>query len=233
MIPIPKFEHYYIEETGNIINTASGRSIKPSLNENGYWYVSLWKNNKGKTFSLHRLVAQAFIPNPENKPFVNHLDADRTNTHKDNLEWCTQSENIKHAYQLGTMSQKKNFDLEELDWLLNEVISGQTMTGLAEHLKVGLSRLTINLRNHAHQINRMTEFENELRRQKAVRNTQANASKQKPVAQLDQFGNVLYQYPSATAAARALGKSTSGPIFNALNPNNSQRIGYGFQWKYI
>lgn len=63
---------------------------------NYYRQVNLRKEAKYKAFMVHRLVAIAFIPNPENKPLVNHKDRDKTNNHVDNLEWCTQQENIQH-----------------------------------------------------------------------------------------------------------------------------------------
>lgn len=59
--------------------------------------VGLWKNGHHKQATVHRLVAQAFIPNPDNKPQVNHIDGDRTNNKVENLEWCTQSENMQHS----------------------------------------------------------------------------------------------------------------------------------------
>lgn len=233
MIPISGFENYAVNEEGVVVNTNSGKVLKPSLNENGYVYVSFWKNKKGHTRTVHRLVASAYIPNPLDKPFVNHLDANRSNPHKDNLEWCTQSENIKHAYNIGNLSQKQNFTPEDLTWLLSEFLNNRTMTVLASDMKVGLSRMTINLRNHAYKTGLTTAFEAMLLEQKRVRNTQANEPKKTPIQQLDRGGNVLAIFPSLSAAARALGKDTCGPISNVLNPNNSQRIGYGYQWKYI
>lgn len=225
-------ENYAVTREGKVINVVTGKTLSWHLNENGYMYVTLRKDNKSNTRTVHRLVAEAFIPNPDNKPFVNHLNANRAYPHVDNLEWCTQSENIIHAYKIGNMSQKKNFSPEELDWVLDEVLKGNSMTALAKRLEVGLSRLTINLRNRAHKVNLVPEFESMLAEQKKQRNTAANAEKRKPVIQMDDQGNSLAEYPSATAATRALGKTSSGPIHNALNPNNPQKIGYGFQWKY-
>ena len=75
--------------------------LKPANNGNGYLFVYLWKNGKGKQSYIHRLVATAFISNPLNKPCINHIDCNPQNNNVDNLEWVTQRENIQYAYKLG------------------------------------------------------------------------------------------------------------------------------------
>lgn len=82
-------------------NTAHERILKQRLNRDGYYYVNLSINGKTKTYKPHRLVAQMFIPNPNNLPQVNHKDGDKTNNNIDNLEWCDASYNQKHAVKLG------------------------------------------------------------------------------------------------------------------------------------
>lgn len=74
----------------------------------GYKRVTLYKNGKRKRYSVHRLVCEAFIPNPENKPYVNHIDSNRTNNKISNLEWCTPLENTKHA-KTNSFDYRKRF----------------------------------------------------------------------------------------------------------------------------
>ena len=77
------------------------RELTYTLNNRGYYSVGI----RRKTHMVHRLVAQAFIPNPENKPFVNHIDGNKLNNHVSNLEWCTVQENNLHARQTGLHKQ--------------------------------------------------------------------------------------------------------------------------------
>lgn len=75
--------------------------LKPSINNCGYLNVGLCLDRIRKTKKVHRLVAAAFLPNPENKPQVNHKDGDKSNNKASNLEWATKSENELHAYSTG------------------------------------------------------------------------------------------------------------------------------------
>lgn len=66
----------------------------------GYKRIRIFKNKKARSVGVHRLVAEAFIPNPDNKPFVNHKDGNKSNNITSNLEWVTQSENTIHAFEV-------------------------------------------------------------------------------------------------------------------------------------
>jgi hypothetical protein len=73
-----------------------------------YYAVSLWKNNIGKNYNVHRLVAEAFLENPNNYKYVNHIDGNKLNNNVSNLEFCTQSHNMKEAYRIGLMKPHKH-----------------------------------------------------------------------------------------------------------------------------
>lgn len=95
----------------------SERILMLFINTPGYLQVMLCKNNKCKKFTVHRLVANAFIPNPENKPQVNHIDEDKTNNKVSNLEWVTAKENVNHGTRNERSSKKiKAIDIANGEW---------------------------------------------------------------------------------------------------------------------
>lgn len=96
---IAGYENYIVSSNGVIQNVKTNKILKPSFDKKGYLEVWLSLNGKPKKFSVHRLVASAFIPNPENKTQVNHIDGDKSNNNLSNLEWVTNQENILHSFR--------------------------------------------------------------------------------------------------------------------------------------
>lgn len=90
----------YFYHSGNGEYVQRHRLIKNILAKNGYFNITLIKNGLKRPIGVHRLVAQAFIPNQDNKPQVNHINKDRGDNRIENLEWVTHRENISHAYNL-------------------------------------------------------------------------------------------------------------------------------------
>ncbi len=94
------FSGYTIREDG-VVTSRFGRGITHQISRNGYVRVELWQSGSGKKYLVHRLLAEAFIPNPQGFATVNHIDGDKLNNALSNLEWASQSDNQKHAYRIG------------------------------------------------------------------------------------------------------------------------------------
>lgn len=109
-------ELYWISDQGRVKNRHN-KILKLGTDGKGYVKVWLMKDKKQKSYRIHRLVAEAFIPNPDNLPEVNHIDENKMNNNANNLEWCTRKENIQHSIKSGhiTFNEKPIycFDLDE------------------------------------------------------------------------------------------------------------------------
>lgn len=97
---------YIITAEGEVFN-ADGHRMTKHLTHDGYYRVKLSIGCKRGMYRVNRLVAENYIPNPNNYPMVNHLDSNRTNNRVDNLEWCTNSHNQKHSYQFRMGTEAK------------------------------------------------------------------------------------------------------------------------------
>lgn len=110
---IPKFDLYEVSNLGRVkckerlIRRGNGYMLKKehvlkfANNGRGYLFVTLHQDGRDQKFYIHRLVASAFIPNPQNKPFINHIDNNPLNNNIENLEWCTHQENVEWMKKQG------------------------------------------------------------------------------------------------------------------------------------
>lgn len=110
---IINFPNYQISNLGNVYSEKNYK-IRKSFVTNGYLTIYLFKNGKRYRKKIHRLVAEAFIPNPNNLPIINHIDGNKLNNIVSNLEWCTSKQNTIHAYKTGLMKTKQinQYDLK-------------------------------------------------------------------------------------------------------------------------
>ena len=104
---IKGFPNYEVDTLGKVYSlVGKGRELKIVYKKLRYGAVTLRKDCKNHNKCVHRLVAETFIPNPENKPEVNHNDGDKTNNSVDNLQWTTRKENMEHAHQTGLIDNR-------------------------------------------------------------------------------------------------------------------------------
>lgn len=95
---------YWVSNLGRIKNS-KGKILTPRLSSNGYYNIGLYKNGKCKAKTIHRLVAETFLDNPDNKPEVNHKDENRLNNQSSNLEWCDRKYNQHYGHALQKISK--------------------------------------------------------------------------------------------------------------------------------
>ena len=116
-------DDYEITQDGEIFNKRwGGRKVKPQPNGKGYLRISIG----GKLMFVHRLVAEKYVPNPENKPQVNHKDGNKLNNRADNLEWVSNQENRDHAVKNGLHLSGDNCPWSKLTWKAVEFIREHT-----------------------------------------------------------------------------------------------------------
>ena len=144
-------EIYLISDQGNIRTKTrpgargtivQGHSLTTHENSSGYLRagIHLKGEPKGKSYFVHRLVAEKFVPNYDNKPFINHKDGNKHNNSAKNLEWCTRSENEKHAWKTGL--KKKDIVIEgaNVDYLITK---GLLIVASDKYAKFPERRITI------------------------------------------------------------------------------------------
>lgn len=111
--------NYLIYDNGDCFNIKTNKFLKGSIKNSGYKMYNLSINGKKKDYSVHRLVAQNFIPNPNNYPVVNHIDGNKINNNMSNLEWVTHSENRQHSYD-NNLCNKRDKQEKYVEDLENE-----------------------------------------------------------------------------------------------------------------
>ena len=100
-------DHTNIRKNGRIDNR-HGKELKPKIDKYGYETVVLTKNGKRKNYTVHKLVALAFLPNFKNKETINHIDGNKRNNNVNNLEWATMKENQQHKWLTGLANYKRD-----------------------------------------------------------------------------------------------------------------------------
>lgn len=153
-LSIKSFPDYFITDTGCVYSrkeyhNSAGRikKITPQDRGNGYLFCRLYKNKKPYPIMVHRLVAEAFLPNPDNKPQVNHKNGIKSDNRVENLEWTTRSENIKHSFSVLKRNPPKPLQgvsgIKGVLQIKNGVIVGEFESTKEAERQTGICRVSI------------------------------------------------------------------------------------------
>lgn len=223
--------NYSVSDTGEVRKDINNYIMKPYI-QHGYAHVTLQINKKPKRFNIHRLVAIAFIPNPENKPYVNHIDGDKTNNCVNNLEWVTPSENTQHAIRTGLKSPTREKEVVQFGLDGKRICEYKSLAEAARITGSSEAKISICCQKQREQHNGFqwrykSECCENLQPIKEYR------TKKKQVAQIDtETGEVIAIYESLQAAARAVNGSHSA-ISNIINHKKQTKTHKGFGWKVV
>ena len=140
--------HYQVSSIGNVKNIRTNSPLKKCKENSGYYVVYLSKVGKSKRFFIHRLIAESFVENKENKPFVNHIDGNKENNDISNLEWVTTAENNSHSVRTGLNDCRCGIALLENG---EEKIRFNSITEAAKYFGVGKTTIFSQLRYCKHK----------------------------------------------------------------------------------
>ncbi len=135
---ITDFDKYEVSNLGNVRRqTKKGyHLLKPHVNAGGYYFVRLSKDGKAKNYTIHRLVANAFIPNPDDEPIINHIDENKLNNKVDNLEWCSAQYNVRYSIAKPIFGYN-GFQILEYDAIVDAEKDGFNITNIWQAIKNG------------------------------------------------------------------------------------------------
>ena len=213
----------YKKSRGDGITEIGEKLMKLHLNQRGYCQVPLCKDNMVRMFAVHRLVAQAFIPNPDNLPQVNHKNEDKTLNTVENLEWCTNEYNSRYGtrgQRIGDKLRGVQFSDERREKLKGRVFSQETRKKISdalrgrkipEHIKKKMSEVQKGRKLSSETISKMIK------------------SRNKPVVQYTTNGSVVAMFESIKCAAQTLGLDEGNISRCCKGTRNTYK---GFVWKY-
>ena len=244
--------HFEVSNYGRVRRISGGRwpcfnrELSYRITPNGYVLVTLRFKGGKKSIVAHRLVAEAFIPNPDNLPFVNHIDGNKCNNYASNLEWVTAKENMAHASRTGLRKPGDEYNYTVIHKEKLPAIYGMRRLGLS-YVEIGeilgINPKTINTRYWKKDYKRYydeQEFEREV--SKFVEQNQGKYKRRdgktlladgrlvRAVIQMDKSGNVVNRYESIVEAAKAAGVTDGGVSMN-LKGNTKYCGGYKYVYE--
>lgn len=218
---------YSVSTEGEVRKDTTNYILSQSSQQD-YKFVGLIINGKQKRMRVHRMVALTFIDNPDNKPYVNHINGNRSDNNVENLEWVTPSENTQHAVRTGLF--KNSHARAVIQYNLNgeQMATFESASEAARQTGGSQSKITMCCRRQRESAN-----DYQWRYYDDIQDVQKIIKKfitGKRVAQCDEEGNILRIYPSFKEAARAV-NGTSSAISRVCSGTNIRHKGY--KWKLV
>ena len=218
---------YSVSTEGEVRKDTTNYILSQSSQQD-YKFVGLLINGKQKRMRVHRMVALTFIDNPDNKPYVNHINGNRSDNNVENLEWVTPSENTQHAVNTGLFKSGRNRAVIQYNLNGERMATFESASEAARQTGGSQSKITMCCRRQRDSAN-----DYQWRYYDDIQDVQKIEKKfitGKQVAQCDEEGNILNIYPSFKEAARAV-NGTSSAISRVCSGTNIRHKGY--KWKLV
>lgn len=134
LIELKEYKGFYVDENYNIYNS-KGHKLSPYIGTDGYAHIIRRENNKKYRYRVHTIIANIFVPNPNGYEYVNHIDSNKLNNNPNNIEWCTNSQNVYHGWHSGNRTHKNKTKVSV--YLNNEFINTYSfIRELSKDLKI-------------------------------------------------------------------------------------------------
>lgn len=218
---------YSVSTEGEVRKDTTNYILSQSSQQD-YKFVGLIIDGKQKRMRVHRMVALTFIDNPDNKPYVNHINGNRSDNNVENLEWVTPSENTQHAVDTGLFKSGRARAVIQYNLNGEQMATFESATEAARQTGGSQSKITMCCRRQRDSAN-----DYQWRYYDDIQDVQKIEKKfitGKKVAQCDEEGNILKIYPSFKEAARAV-NGTSSAISRVCSGTNIRHKGY--KWKLV
>ena len=218
---------YSVSTEGEVRKDTTNYILSQSSQQD-YKFVTLLINGQQKRMRVHRMVAMTFIENPDNKPYVNHINGIRYDNNVENLEWVTQSENIQHAVRTGLMQNGRKKAVIQYNLNGDRMATFESASEAARQTGGSQSKITMCCKRQ-----RETANDYQWRYYDDIQDVQKVEKKfitGKKVAKCDEEGNILEIFSSFKEAARAV-NGTSSAISRVCSGTNIRHKGY--KWKLV
>lgn len=223
--------NYSVNEEGKVKNDITDKELSPRVQQ-GYKHVTIYINKKPKSCRVHRLVATAFIPNIENKPYVNHLNGIRSDNRMENLEWVTPSENTQHAVDTGLFKPTREKQVVQYSLNGDKIAIYRSISEAARKTNSSVEKIV-----NCCQFTRKTHNEYQWRYKEdevdKLQSVELPKTKAKKVAQVNPKTNeVIAIYDSFCQAAKAV-NGTQSAITHVIKGDKGTKTHKGFGWKLV